>query len=100
MTAATDKTSKTTTTAPAKVSKTKVGREALVGILKKANQPMTSSDLIDRALAVKAVKDAAVPRGTLAAQLNFALAEEPPRIRRVDRGVYAHVETAVATAID
>jgi hypothetical protein len=83
----------TTTTATTKVSKTKLARETAVAVLKRARRPMAMAEIVERVLADKRVVAAGVPEGTVRAQVNFALAEEPARIVRVDRGVYVHAET-------
>lgn len=80
-----------TTPGVAKVSKTKIAREAAIAILVKADRAMTLAEIVEKTLTVKAVKDAGVPAGTISAQINFALAEDPPRIWRAGRALYAAI---------
>lgn len=97
-TKATSKTTAAKTTPVKKPSRTKIAREALVAILVKANAPMDSKTLIERALADRKVKAACCPRGTVTAQLSFALAEDPARIVRVGRALYAAAGVEVEAA--
>jgi hypothetical protein len=69
--------------------KTRLAREALVAVLTKAGGPLTRSQVLQRALADPKIEAAGVSESTLSAQLTAAVAEEPPRILRIGRGVYA-----------
>jgi hypothetical protein len=95
----TKKTTKTATPLTVKVSKTKIARETAVAVLKRAKRPLPMSELLEKVLADKRVIEAGVPKGTVSAQVNFSLAEDPPRIVRVGKGTYAHVDTPVEIGI-
>lgn len=80
-----------------KPGKTKTAREVALRVLKQANKPMLMADIIAKVMQDAKIKEAGVPDRTVAAQINFEMAEEKPRIVRVDRGVYAHVDAADKT---
>jgi hypothetical protein len=85
-----------TTTTP-QPSKTRIAREVVVAVLVRAGRPMTRSEALEQALADPRVRAAGVSRGTLSAQLASALAEDPPRIIRLCRGIYAAADDEGAT---
>lgn len=80
-----------------KPGKTKTAREVALRVLKQANKPMLMADIIAKVMQDAKIKEAGVPDRTVAAQINFEMAEDKPRIVRVDRGVYAHVDAADKT---
>ena len=69
--------------------KTRIAREAVVAVLERSGREMARAELVEVAFTDPRVRAAGVSRATVAAQLGAALLEEPPRVIRVCRGIYA-----------
>lgn len=73
--------------------KTRIARDVIVAVLTEAGGPLTRRQALQRALADPKIEAAGVSEGTLSAQLTAAVAEQPPRILRLCRGVYAATDS-------
>jgi hypothetical protein len=61
----------------------------IVAVVTEAGGPLTRSEVLRRALVDPRIEAAGISKGTLSAQLTAAVAEQPSRILRLGRGVYA-----------
>lgn len=82
----------------AKVSKTGLARDVAANVLKKAGKPMKMDAICAAVLKNKAIVDAGVAKGTISVQVGRECVADKPRIKRVERSTYAHIDVKVTPA--